>query len=59
MIVCTCFSDMRDVCLCINPTEGGKSWVESCDLPIKAWIGVYAAVFMSGQKLDEIIEPEL
>lgn len=42
MTVCTCSFDMRDVCLYINPTEGDRSWVESSDLPIKGWIGVYS-----------------
>lgn len=50
MIVCTCFFDMRDVCLYINPTEGDRSWVESSDLPIKGWIGVYSCCVYAGSE---------
>lgn len=50
MIVCTCSFDMRDVCLYINPTEGDRSWVESSDLPIKGWIGVYSCCVYAGSE---------
>lgn len=50
MIECTCFFDMRDVCLYINPTEGDRSWVESSDLPIKGWIGVYSCCVYAGSE---------
>lgn len=50
VIVCTCSFDTRDVCLYINLTEGDRSWVESSDLPIKGWIGVYSCCVYAGSE---------
>lgn len=50
MIVCTRYFDMYDVCLYKNLTKGDRLWVESSDLPIKGWIGVYSCCVYVGSE---------